>query len=176
MTALMNFDPFIDYESVNEEMAADLHQAMRAQREAAQDFVSDDEPDLAKAAKFLEITNDVNSTVGAIMETLYTLPVMVHVAGERKEENNPDDESEQGVVQRCKRCGSVLHFWREGIAIFTPEGPRMLQEDDVPWWEEGTLVAKGQSDSTLAMYEIEEKRELEKHERECLDMNSLVGD
>lgn len=172
---LMNFEPFIDYEGATPEMARDLHAALREHKDATRDFVADDEPDLGKAARLIEASHRTHCTLTAIIEALHTTPVMVHVAGPIQHETDPDDGDEH-VIQRCTRCGSVLNFFRERFLVLDPHtGPRPMEEDDVPWWDEGTLVAKANSSDGVGMYEIETDRSLDKHERECADLTILEG-
>lgn len=174
----MNFDPFIDFEAVTEEMAADLHAALREHRDAAAAFVEDDRPDPVKCARAVAAATEVNMVVGAIVESLHRTPVMVHVAGPRREElraEDDDDEIEDLVlVQRCSRCGSVLNFWTDHLGTFDPHtGPRRVELNEIPWWKEGQLVAKATKPGMIDMYLVEPDRPLDKHERECADLSGL---
>jgi len=170
----MNFEPFFDFEAVTPEMAMRLHATLHAHRAAVEAFLEDQQPEVGKAALVLEAANECNQLLNDIMEALHTTPVMVHVAGPQREETNPGDPDMYGVLQRCTRCGSVLNFWTEHVAMMDPEhGPRMMEIDDVPWWSEGTRVAKAIGPVGMGMYSIPEDQDLAKHELPCVDLRSL---
>lgn len=174
----MNFEPFIDFESVSEEMAEDAHAMLSRYRKAVDAFVAGSPNDVAACAEVLESAHEMDKVFRASYNHLYTMPVMVHVAGEKRVEQNPDDSSQEAIFQRCARCGSVLSFFHEEMGILDPETgtARRMEEGDIPWWEEGTIVAKSNSEHGIGMYEIAADQELEKHERMCVALNDLVGD
>lgn len=174
-----DFDPFLDWEAIDDEIAADFNKAIKQYRRATEAFakMKRGDEDFAQAARtVLKCQMKVTRLSQGILSHIYTLPVMVHVAGERKNETNPDDPMQEGTLQRCSRCGSVLHFWHEGIIALTDQGPRPLTEEDVPWFEKGEIVAKGETQGGVSMYVIDPPRDLEKHERECVSLSDLVGD
>lgn len=170
----MNFEPFLDWDAMTYEMALDLYEAMTKAQDAARAFskveVEDEGNLVAQGRVVVETQKEVGEILEAICSTIWTHPVMVHVAGPKKNELHPDDPMVEGVLQRCKRCGSVLSFWHEGMRAITQEGFREIGEDDVPWWEDEAVVAKANS---VGMYEIEKERELEKHEMQCVSLTEL---
>lgn len=171
---LMNFEPFIDYEAVTPEMAQELYGALHEHRDLVQEFLSDEEPDVEKCARLLEAAHRGQNCFHAIIEALWTTPVMVHIAGPVQHET--DEDGDEHAFQRCTRCASVLNHFHGHYLVLDPEtGPRQMTEEDVPWWSEGTIVAKHtQSDTgNVGMYPIDADRELEKHERVCADLTGL---
>lgn len=174
---MQNFDPFIDWEAIDDEIAAELNKAVKNHRRAVDAFarMKRGDEDFAKAAQVvLKTYVKMGRTAQGIINHLWTVPVMVHVAGERKWETNPDDEDVQGLLQRCARCGSILHLFHEGMMVLDPEtGPRAMTEDDLPWYTPGDVIAKSDQGGNVSMYLIENGRELEKHEHECVALNEL---
>lgn len=176
MAANIGFEPFIDFDALTLEQAEELRRAVCGYRSAVDTLADSATPEtlLDLAKNVLRASDDASRTVAEIMNDLHTTPVMVHVAGPRREETNPDDPDDHGVLQRCRRCGSVLNFWSEHVRVLDPaEGPRPLDEDEVPWWDEGELVAKANNQFGLGMYRVSPDRALEKHERECADLSEL---
>jgi len=174
---MQNFDPFIDWEAIDDEIAADLNKAVKNYRRAQLGFakMKRGDEDFAKAAQvFLKSQLHLTRLANSVINHIYTVPVMVHIAGERKTEVNPDDESSEGILQRCARCGSILHLFRDGLMVLDPEtGPREMQEEDLPWFDPGALVAKAETETGVQMYVLDDKHELKKHERECVALNEL---
>jgi hypothetical protein len=170
---MKNFDPFPDWEKVDQEMADDLHQEVVGQQRALKVFESEPTPE--NAAALIEFYTKTQATVAAIITAIWTQPVMVHVAGERKWEKNPDDDDQEALLQRCTRCKSVLNFWFDSMMTVGEDGPRPIDQEEIPWWENGEFVAKGDGESGYSMYLIEKGRELEKHEFECVGMPELEG-
>lgn len=164
-----SFEPYFDWDGINDEMAEDLHRALSSQLETRANFLR--EPTRANAGRFLKATRKLSQIGQAIESTIWTLPVIVHEAGEKKIET--DEEDDEVVMQRCRRCGSILQVWHEHIALMTPSGPQRIAEEDIPWWNPGAIIAKSDSDNgMMSMYEIE-GRELDKHEKICPDLAAL---
>lgn len=166
-------EPFIDWDALDDEMAKDLHQYLCAFRQAQADLAECEEAAgqqfRALAANLLRTQEELSGVVGAIRNALYTVPMVVHVAGAKSA--SYEDGQEQ-VIQRCKRCGSVLQVWTEGLIRMTPGGPSAVPADDMVWWKEGETVAKSASDDRQ-IYRIDENRELEDFERPCPDLTAL---
>jgi hypothetical protein len=169
-----NFDPYFDYESLNDEMVDDLHKALRRYYVIQQDISSSESTSKAKVKELLESFDEVTNVMTDVKRAVYTVPSMVHKAGPKKWETNPDDEDQEAVVQRCSRCGSVLSWWNEGVMGMGEDGrPRVLEEDDIPWWDEGATVAKSTNDNMMGLYEVAQGRDLDKDERECVSLAGL---
>ncbi len=77
----MNFDPFIDYELLDQASADELHLAAKEHRDAVDDFVADEHASIHKAKLVLQKVDAVDKTATKILTDLWTVPVMVHVAG-----------------------------------------------------------------------------------------------
>ena len=171
---MAGFGPFLDYEKFTQEMADDLHAAViRFQR--SRDAFIRYPPSPRLGAEVIENSHVMDRTIDTICQALWTVPVMVHVAGVREPDDREDCDAGDRVIQRCKRCGSTLHAWHERLMVITPQGPAELEEDDVPWWDEGTLVAKSTHGSNVSMYRIDPDRLLEKHEMECVSLVDIGG-
>lgn len=166
-----NFDPFLDHDAITDEMASDLASDMDRFENAKQEFRSTKSKD--SAGKMLDAQADLTATIQAIQETIFTQPVMVHEAGEKAE--FVDEEGHDTMIQRCKRCGSTLQFWHEGIVAMTPVGPQEISAEEVPWWSPGDVVAKSVEPGGMTMYEIDKTQKLDKHEMPCIDLSDLVG-
>lgn len=172
----MNFwdtEPFIDWDGIDDQMAKDLREKLRAFRQAQ---VALDVCDLtegshfrSKAADLMRTQEGLASVVTAIRNTLYTVPMIVHVAGAKS--TGHDEDGEERIVQRCKRCGSILQIWLESYLRMTPQGPLEIPSDDMVWWQEGEIVAKSASEDRQ-MYRVKD-RELEDFERPCPDLTKL---
>jgi hypothetical protein len=164
-----NFDPFIDWGAITDEMVADFHPKLKAFRDANDRFLEN--PTKGDLAKILRYQQELSSNHEAIIRTLFTVPAMVHVAGPREHEDC--EEHDHHAIQRCARCGSTLAFWRPGIMTMTEDGPHEVEEDEISWWEPGSTVAKAVHDHGGAMYLIEEGQELDAHEKMCVDLSGL---
>jgi hypothetical protein len=176
----LNFDPFIDYELLDQASANELHLAAKEHRDAVDDFVADEHASVHKAKTVLQKVDQVDKTATKILTDLWTVPVMVHLAGEKKTEDNPDKPEQEVEVQRCQRCASILNFWHEDMAQELPDGFDGFDVDndaevDHHWWEPGDVIGKVGDESHIGVYSIDPKRELEKHERECVSLSELVG-
>jgi hypothetical protein len=165
-----NFEPFLDWGAITPEMAADLHENIVEFRRAQDLFLQDPTPEHAGAV--LKPQFELTKIANAIHETIFTIPVMVHSAGQKTRETTDDDK--ESITQRCKRCGSILQRWVEGFAVMTPGGPVELDESNLPWWDEDDRVAKATGDGGMAMYEIEKNRELNKYELLCVDLAGML--
>jgi ribosomal protein S27AE len=165
----MNFEPFFDYESVDERMASDLHSVITDYRKCCQRFESNGS--VVNAVAVMKAQDELQHVYEAIKHSIFTVPALVHVAGPKKVETHPESGNE-ATVQRCSRCGSVIQLWHEHMIAMTGEGPRELDEDEVPWWKVGDVVAKCNHPAGMNLYEIE-NRPLKRHERECVDMSMI---
>lgn len=165
-----NFDPYPDFDKLTQKQAARLAQAVGAYRSAGAVLTAEKTPE--RAAEFMRAHHDVGEIHDEILEEIWTVPMMIHVAAEREYE---DIEGESVLTQRCSRCKSILHFVKEGMVAFTEEGPVALTEENVPWWEAGQRVAKSTRQDGMTMYEVEPERELEKHELECVGLPNMEG-
>lgn len=166
---MSSFEPFIDWDEMSDEMLHDLSTAYREFRKAQKSF--DRRQTKENAIALLKGQHEMSDIATAIFRTLHTVPVMVHIAGEK----TTATEDEQEVIrQRCTRCGSVLQQWMSGYHAMTPAGPIPMDEGDLPWWDPGDIVAKsGDENESMTMYQIDPERELDKHERECYSLDSL---
>lgn len=165
---MTSFEPFFDYAQIDAEMAQDLKEVYTDLR-AAQDRLikSTAENEILEAAKtLLECQNEISIIARSINEEIFTVPAMVHVAGEVLMEDNPEDGYDDFLyVQRCERCGSNLHF-----CDFEME----------PYFDVGEKVAKvvvsrspsGRSGESL--YRIGD-RDLEPYEFECVSLKNIFG-
>jgi len=163
-----NFEPYIDWEDISDEMTSDFREKFLEYKKAQEMFTAHSSNE--NAARFLRIQFELSRLSAAIAQTLYTVPMMVHVAGPKV--SGKDDDGEEQIVQRCKRCGSILQSWQPSMHFPTSEGPLQIPEDSMMWWEEDAGVAKSVRQGT--MYPIEGGRELEKHEKICPDLTSLA--
>jgi hypothetical protein len=167
---MTGFEPFIDWDEFSDEMLEDLSKTYEDFRSAQKSF--DRRKTKKNAIKLLTAQGALSQIATAIHRTLHTVPVMVHIAGEKSTKEG--DDGDLLVEQRCTRCGSVLQRWESGYHAMTPAGPVPLDENDLPWWDSGDIVAKsGDENESMSMYQINPERDLEKHERECYSLDSL---
>lgn len=165
----MAFEPFIDWDDFSDEMLDDLVEVYDRFKKAQKSF--DRRKTKKNAIAMLSSQGELSHIANAIMRTLHTVPVMVHVAGDKAVREGDDGPITE---QRCTRCGSVLQRWEPSYHAMTPAGPIPLAEDDLPWWDKGDIVAKaGDENESMSMYQIDPERDLEKHERECYALDSL---
>jgi hypothetical protein len=164
-----NFDPYIAWEDISDVMVDDLHAKIVEYKKAQDDFLT--EKNRENASRLMRLQFELNVIATGIHKTLYRMPVMVHIADEKIETH----EEEHEIKQRCARCGSILQFWKEGMAIVTPAGPIGVSEDDISWWDPGDIVAKATDDEGMTVYQVDPKRSLDKWERECVDLSEVVG-
>jgi hypothetical protein len=180
-----NFEPYIDWNGLTDEMAWDLVEKLVPYKLANERLIKQAtrrwrKPNLRKmreaTVELLQLQSELGSLNEAIIRTLVTIPMMIHVAGPKTVEECDSGTHNEHRVQRCARCGSVLQMWQEGMMHLTPAGPAEVTEEEISWWTPGTLVAKsGSSGPGLSMYEVEpEGRELEKHEMVCVDLNKIL--
>jgi len=168
-----NFEPYLDWDSIEDEMVDDLHELFMEFRKAKKNFISSKSKERAVAV--LKAQYELGRITTAIHHAIFTRPMMIHVAGPKQK--IADEDGSDQIVQRCKRCGSILQLWSENFMAVTPAGPIPLEEEDVPWWDDDDVVAKaGDPDQGMQMYEVGKDRELERHERLCPDLTSLAGD
>ena len=172
MSENQGFEPYLDWSSLTQEMADDLHQLISAYKAAQKKF--EEHNTTENAADLMRLQLELTATSAAIQQDLITIPVLVHLAGPKTE--GTDSEGHEEIVQRCTRCGSLLQRWCEALVSMTPAGPRSVEQDEMPWWDPGDVVAKASGDNGHAMYEITEGRALEKHEKECLDLTGLSSE
>jgi hypothetical protein len=171
---MSSFEPFFNYEKLTPKMAKDLRDAVVRHRLATDSLIRSP-VNIKQSVAAIEAAYDVESVIDTIRSAIWTVPVMVHLAGEKQFETCEHCEYAEQVIQRCKRCGSTLHLWHEHLGVLTPDGPRELGPDDVPWWDENEIVAKAHFGSAMTMYSIDPSRLLEKHEMECVSLVDLEG-
>jgi len=178
MSESRGFEPYLDWEKITDEMTDDLHEGLSFFHEAQDRFLENKTS--KNAADMLRSHYEMSSIASDVKEAIYTQPMMVHIAGEVKVEENPENPLDEVTIQRCKRCGSVLQIYKEGLAQITESGPEPVTEDEVLWWDDGDVVAKTSDSTSIHMYQIEGQgkpaRKLEKHEMECVSLEDLVGD
>lgn len=160
------FEPYIDWDAITDEMTDDLHKKVVEYKEAQDNFLAQKSKE--NASRLMRLQWELSRLGTAITHTIFTVPMMVHVAGP-KAQSTKEDHTEE-IIQRCKRCGSVLQIWQDKFLIPTPEGLQPVDPDQMPWWNEGDIVAKASDESGSTMYEIEEGRDLDPHERPCPDL------
>lgn len=169
----MAFEPFLAYELLDEKMAGKLHKQMKDYREALDTFVEDEEPDIEKARVLMQAMEEMEDVYKDVTNDIYRIPAIVHIAGERSEEENPDNPEETATVQRCSRCGSMLQFWYDGLMYLSRNYEiRPLEEEDSRWWDVGQQIAKHDTPGATDLYPIKD-RELERWETECADLSGL---
>ena len=166
----MGLEPYFDYEKLTAAMVVDLSEVLTEQMEAHRSFWL--APNARTAERLFQSLWKVESTVERIQRRLATQPVLVHVAGEAKVEWSPDNPVVQALVQRCARCGSVLHFACAGVHARTHHGNLERTGADIPWWPPGTVVAEHGSEREPGMSAIADRR-LNKHELECPALHVL---
>lgn len=167
---MTGFEPFIDWDEFDDEMLGDLSTAYDQFRAAQKRF--DKKKTKENAIALLKTQLEISDIATAVHRTLFTVPVMVHVAGEKA--FTQDDDGGTVITQRCTRCGSVLQDWKAGYHSMTPAGPMPIGQDDIPWWDAGDIVGKsGDENESMTVYQIDPERNLEKHERECYAFDSL---
>jgi hypothetical protein len=169
---MSSFEPFFDYEKITQEMADSLRDAVVRHRLATDSLIRSP-ANIQRSTEVIESAYEIEGVIDAIRSAIWTIPVMVHLAGVKESEMCEHCEYAEYVIQRCKRCGSTLHLWHENLGVLTPDGPRELGPDDVPWWDENEIVAKAQHGPTMTMYRIDPSRLLEKHEMECVSLADL---
>lgn len=150
-------------------MANDLHRATVRFARARDNFLRHP-ASILNGVEMIESSHLIEQTIREISQVLWTLPVIVHVAGTRQSEPCDDCDDGDVVIQRCKRCGSTLHQWHNNTVMPTSQGFSELTEDDVSWWEEDELVAKATINGRVTMYAVEPGRSLDKHEMECVSL------
>ena len=174
---MSSFDPYPDFSKISQEQAEELQEAFKEYKELSNLLIGDATPETA--GKVLQAHHDLSVKCDDVIHDIWTVPVMVHVADDPKWEKNPDDDDQEALLQRCSRCKSVLQFWHEKMIVMGRDGGTdTVEEEDIPWWEAGTMVAKStdQRDPmimNMSMYEVEPGRDLEKHERECVGFPEL---
>lgn len=174
---MSGFDPYFDYDDPCEAHIAELHEALTRNTKARERFL--EEPNRETFVEIFESWDAMDAIINLVKHEAHTIPVIVHVAGEKRNETNPDNPTQEGVVQRCSQCGSVLSGWTEEMLVFTEEGPRALEEDEIPWWEPGQRVAKTSQQETsmgsgVGMYSLDpQDRDLDKHEMPCVNLAEL---
>lgn len=160
------FDPYIDWKSMDDKMAKDFIDAYKEFDDAKNSLSAD--PTKENVARLMRAQESLSEIDIAIRHSLWSVPVMVHIAGPVQEREDQDGHES---VQLCKRCGSILQRLGSGIKIMTSEGLEELTPSDISWWPEGSQVAKGETGGRLAMYMIDQK--LEKNEFPCPDLADM---
>jgi hypothetical protein len=164
------FDPYLEWKALTPEMARELALAIKAYRLGADALV--ELPTPKRAARVVKAQRDINDIYDAIEHSILVVPSMVHVAGEKQ--TTMTDEGQEEITQRCVRCKSVLGYWRDDLIYMTPHGPQPVPEAEVPWWNEGSTVAKATPEGLpMQFYEVPGDRELFPYEHECVGMPDL---
>jgi len=171
MEDMNTFDPFYDFDAITDEMILDLHKAVVGYKQSARRFEA--MRSKREAISVLKTQLEVQETYDAIMRAIWTIPAMVHIAGQKRSETHPKSGAE-ATVQRCQRCGSMLQLWHDGMIVMDDEGPTEVDEEAVSWWNEGEIVAKATHAGGMHMYEIGD-RELHHYEHECVDIKGVLG-
>ena len=170
----MAFEPFYAYELIDEKMAGDLWEGMRSYRQRLNDFIEDDEPNVEKCRELMRTMEEIDDLHKDVSEEIYRIPSIIHIAGEYKEETNPDDDSQTAMIQRCSRCGSLLQFWYDGMMYLSDRKKiEPLEENETRWWDVGQMIGKHDIPGATDLYAIKEGRDLERWEHECVDMSGL---
>lgn len=174
MTVLVNFEPYYDFESVSDEMAEDLFKSLQEyekQKNLMLASLPENRAEIAQA--LLKAQQEINSVSNAVFDTIYTVPAMIHEAGPKVTEYIDGNEIH---TQRCARCGSILQRWdprvTQNMSFSDEDGNELDFEEAIPWWNEGDLVGKATGDFMAQLYLVED-RELDSHEKPCLDMSGL---
>jgi hypothetical protein len=127
-----NFEPYIDWNGLTDEMAWDLVEKLVPYKLANERLIKQAtrrwrKPNLRKmreaTVELLQLQSELGSLNEAIIRTLVTIPMMIHVAGPKTVEECDSGTHNEHRVQRCARCGSVLQMWQEGMMHLTPAGP-----------------------------------------------------
>lgn len=172
-----NFDPYPDWDKITRKQAEKFSIGLRRYKLAADALVADP-ANTGHCADAIKAHHELGHIEDEIVESIWTVPVMVHIAGSREWEDHPNPEDERtALLQRCQRCKSVLASFSEGMAVLTERGPQEVKEEDMTWWEEGTQVAKSKQDSYgMQMYEIPQNQPLKDHEMECVGLPNMEGE
>jgi hypothetical protein len=151
------FEPFFNYDSLNEEMAADLRIALTEYKKAQDDLLEADEvgQQVNCAKLVVEKQNELMKTAKLINNEIYTIPVIVHEAGRVRKQKI---KGEVVYVQRCRKCASELHI---------------SNDRDMAGWESGAQVAKTSKGSPSPMMYVIEDRETLDHEFECVSLKNI---
>lgn len=106
----MSFEPFHDYDQINPEQAHSLKEALAKYRKATDDLLTAHTADreVVCAKRVLEAHEEINEVMKGLNKDTYTVPAMIHTAGEVQEEIIEELGDLTLHVQRCERCGSVL--------------------------------------------------------------------
>lgn len=173
---MKNFDPFLDWSKIGEDEAGRLRELSMRQRAAHGELA--DSGSIEAAVQMLKCYREVQETITDMFDSIWTVPVIVHIADRRSWEKNPDDPEQEAVLQRCARCKTVLQWWYPGmvsvsdpsgmimISTTDPESPLAVQEEDYDWWPIGSTIAKQAPSGYEGIYVIED-RPLHSHEVEC---------
>lgn len=168
----MGFEPFHDYEQLDEEQAAEIREALAEYRKASDDLLEAEAADqqVVYAKRLLKTHQNTSKVIAGVNREIYTIPAMVHTAGEVEyEEHEVLDMMIH--IQRCERCGSVLHASpRESGGFFTP-GDK-IGKKSTKKLPKRSSYPRGMMPTFDQMYYVGE-RDLEKHELECVSLKSI---
>ena len=165
-----NFEPYMAWEKITDEMAAEMAEAVMTLRQSQKKLAFDRSP--RAAAMVIQAQHDIAEVIEGICEKIWTVPAMVHIAGAPTEEEFEHSPSGEAVIQRCTRCASILHMWYRGMGFITPYGPQMIERDDVDWWQAGEMIAKTTEDQRMFAYKVTEP---EAHEMQCVALTDIEG-
>jgi hypothetical protein len=154
------FEPFFDYDSLSEEMAADLKLVLSEYKQAQEDLLGAGGviQQVNCAKRVVEAQNALMTTARAINDVIYTVPVIVHKAGRIRKETIDLEDGEKAYVQRCSKCASELHI---------------ASDRDLDAWQIGSAVAKTSKGSPMPTMYLIEDRELLAHEYECVSFKNI---
>jgi hypothetical protein len=161
---MSDFEPYIEWEAMSAEQARAFASALNKWQEASEKLKGGPTP--KRAAKAMQAQGELQNVADEIQRDLFRVPAMVHIAGVKEEEVSEDEEDHMHdhthIVQRCKRCKSLIGFYCENQGI---------PEEEIPWWDEDTVVAKATNGPFMDLYSIE-GRNLHSHEHECVGFES----
>ena len=161
------FEPYMEYKAITPEMARKLALAAKANRQAGDQLI--EMPTPKRAARVVKAQRHLSDVLDQIEHEILVVPSMVLVAGEK--ETTMTDDGEEEITQRCTRCQTVLGYWREDLIYMTPHGPQRVPQEDVPWWDEGSVFAKPTPDGyPMSLYEVPAERTLASYEHECVGL------
>lgn len=168
----MSFKPFHDYDQLDAEQAADLKEALARYRKAQDDLLAAHTADrqIICAQRVLEANQDAVAVIDEINKDIYTVPALVHTAGEIELEES-DELGMSVYVQRCERCGSVLHASSSDDRGFFDEGDRIAKKASKKLNRRANRRAMMIPDLNQ-MYFVGD-RDLQKYELECVSLKNI---
>lgn len=172
----MSFKPFHDYDQLDAEQAEALKEALARYRKAQDDLLAAHTADrqITCAQRLLEANQDAIVVIEEINKDIYTVPALVHTAGEVELEQH-EEFGMMLYMQRCERCGSVLHASSSEDRGFFEEGDRIAKRAEKKLSRKPSRRAMMMIPDLNQMYFVGD-RDLEKHELECVPLKSIFGE